>query len=205
MKQAKRATKAQRKPAKKPRQTAQGASANKPRRAAASGSEREFDTIADFYAHAIAIEREAAESYRELASQMRGMGNDEVAELFERLAGAEDKHALELKSRARGIKLPRLPAGAHAWRDAGPTEVPRYELMFSRVQPQHVLLLALRAERRAKEFFTRIGARSLAPEIRKLSLDLAREEAEHLRWIERALASEPQPPIEDDFASGRGI
>jgi hypothetical protein len=30
------------------------------------------------------------------------------------------------------------------------------------------------------------------PEIRKLSAALAREEAEHIAWIERALAAEPQ-------------
>lgn len=190
MKRAKQAQKAQRKPAEKPRP------------AAATGRRRGAEAIADFYAQAIAIEREAAENYRELALQMRGMGNAAVAELFERLAGAEEKHAIGLRTRAKGIKLPRLPAGAHAWRNAGPTEVPRYELIFSKVQPHHVLLLALRAERRAEEFFARVGARSAAPAIRKLSLELAREEAEHVAMIERALESEPQPAVEDDFASG---
>ncbi len=127
------------------------ASAKVLRPAARLSAKRGVGSVADFYAHAIAIEREAAENYRELAAQMGNLGNQEIAKLFERLANMEQLHALGLQARAKGIKLPRLGAKAHAWLDAGPTEVSHYELLFSRVQPHHVLLLALRAERHAKE------------------------------------------------------
>lgn len=173
-----------------------------PRKAAQPEAAHESSTaagsIADFYAQAIAIEREAAERYRELAAQMSSLGNREISRLFETLAGYEERHAEELKERAKGMKLPRLPAGAHSWLESGPTEIPRYELLYSRVQPHHVLLLALRAERRAKEFFERIGERSTDAEVRKLALVFAREEADHVARIERALESElPQPRNED--------
>jgi rubrerythrin len=184
----KQVTKAKRAPAKTRRPAARGPSTP----GAAS--------VADFYAHAIAIEREAAENYRELAAQMRNLGNQEIAALFERLAKMEKLHALGLQTRAKGMKLPRLPAKAHAWLDAGPTEVPRYELLFSGVQRHHVLLLALRAERHAKEYFERIGRRSDKMEIRRLAAELAADEAEHISWIELAIEREPQPAVEDDFA-----
>ncbi len=156
--------------------------------------------VAEFLAHAIAIEREAAESYRELAAQMRSVGNAKVAELFERLSRMEDLHALGLESRAKGLKLPRIPAKAHAWPESGPTEVPRYELLFDRIQAHQVLLLALRAEKNAREYFERIGKKSIAADIRKLAGELVDDEAEHIRWIERAIEREPALPVEDDFA-----
>jgi len=192
----KQVTKKKRTPAK----TLHPAARSRSKRDDLSHSKRGAVTVADFYAHAIAIEREAAENYRELAEQMLNLGNREIAELFERLANMEQLHALGLQTRAKGIKLPRLPAKAHAWLDAGPTEVPRYELLFSRVQPHHVLLLALRAERHAKEYFERIGERSDKAEIRKLARELAADEVEHISWIELAIEREPQPTVEDDFA-----
>ena len=155
-------------------------------------------SAAEFYAHAIAIETEAAERYRELAAQMRGFGNQETADLFERLAGFEEKHAAELKKRAAGMKLPKLPPGAWEWIDAGPTEVPRFEFLFRRVNTLHVLLMALQAERRAWEFFGRIGSASTNPAIRKLAAEFAREEAEHMAWIEQALEREEQNPPQEE-------
>lgn len=156
-----------------------------------------IDSIAEFYAHAIAIETEAAARYRDLAAQMKGFGNQDTAKLFDRLAGFEEKHAAELKKRSAGMKLPKLAAGAWEWLDNGPTEVPRYEFLFRRVYTHHVLLLALQAERRAKEFFERIRSSSADPGIKKLAADFAREEAEHMAWIEQQLereAHKPEPP-----------
>ena len=157
-------------------------------------------SAADFLAHAIAIEREAAASYRELAFQMESVGNTKVAELFQRLARMEKLHELGLQSRAQGLKLPRIPERAHAWLDAGPTEVPRYELLFNRVQAHQVLLLALRAEQNARDYFERVGKRSEVAEIRELAEELVADEAEHIQWIERAIEQEPAAPVEDDFA-----
>ena len=163
------------------------------RPAAARESNQSTSSAAEFFAQAIAIEREAAERYRELATQMGNIGNQKISRLFETLAGYEERHAIELEHRALGMKLPRLPARAHGWLDAGPTEIPRYELLYSRVQPHHVLLLALQSERRAREFFQRIGERSRDAEVSKLALEFARDEADHVNRLERALENEPQP------------
>jgi rubrerythrin len=153
-----------------------------------------IDSVAEFYAHAIAIEREAGERYRDLAGQMRGFGNQDTAKLFDRLAGFEEKHAVELKKKSAGMKLPKVAAGAWEWLDAGPTEVPRYEFLFRRVYTHHVLLLSLKAERSAKEFFERIRGSSTDPGVKKLAAEFAREEAEHMSWIEQQLEREAQKP-----------
>ncbi len=52
-----------------------------------------FTSLRDFYAHALAIEREAAHRYQDLAQQMETHNNLAVAETFERLARMEADHA----------------------------------------------------------------------------------------------------------------
>jgi rubrerythrin len=55
----------------------------------------------ELYAHAIAVEREAAERYAEFAQRMNDLGEEAVAAVFGRLAGLEAEHlgALERGSR----------------------------------------------------------------------------------------------------------
>jgi rubrerythrin len=61
----------------------------------------------ELYAHAIAIEQEAAERYAELAERMTDQGNDAVAEIFGMLARHEAEHLDALKRRTAGIPCPR--------------------------------------------------------------------------------------------------
>jgi rubrerythrin len=49
-------------------------------------------SAAELYAHAIAVEREAAERYAEFAQRMNDLGDEEVASVFARLAGLEVGH-----------------------------------------------------------------------------------------------------------------
>ena len=68
----------------------------------------EIRTAAELYAHAIAIEREAAERYAELALRMADLGNQAVALLFWRLAKFEAEHLETLRNRTDGVALPEL-------------------------------------------------------------------------------------------------
>ena len=56
----------------------------------------------ELYAHAIAIEREAAERYSEFAQHMADEGNDQVATLFRTLAVFEAEHLDTLEARTKG-------------------------------------------------------------------------------------------------------
>ena len=66
--------------------------------------------MAALYAHALAIEREAAERYNEFAERMADEGNDAVARLFARLAGFEGEHAKALERECAGMALPPIAA-----------------------------------------------------------------------------------------------
>ena len=151
-----------------------------------------FGPVEVFYATAIAIEREAAARYREFAHQMAGYGNARTAELFLRLARFESEHAERLLEKTAGMKLPSIEQMRRGLIEGNCSEVATYEFLYRRVLPHHALLMALAAERRAKAYFERARKASADPEIRKLSAAFAREEAEHIAWIEEALAAEPQ-------------
>src|SRR4051812_43419003 len=60
----------------------------------------------ELYAHAIAIEREAAERYGELARHMADRGNEALAEVFATLARMESEHLDALQMRTAGVALP---------------------------------------------------------------------------------------------------
>lgn len=150
--------------------------------------------VGEFYARAMAIERAAAERYREFARQMASWGNVRTAELFLRLAHFEAQHAERLSESIAGMGLSSRSRGRLSRAEALASEVPNYEFLYRRVLPQHALLMALASERRAKAFFERERANSADPEIRKLAAEFAQEEAEHIAWLEEALEKEPQPP-----------
>ena len=162
------------------------------RRASPVRAKRRFGPVEVFYAQAIAIEREASARYREFAQQMAGYGNARTAELFLRLARFEAEHAEQLLEKSAGIRLPSIEQLRRGLIEGSRSEVATYEFLYRRVLPHHALLMALAGERRAKAYFERVQKASADPEIRKLSREFAREEAEHIAWIEQALAAEPQ-------------
>jgi rubrerythrin len=58
-------------------------------------------SVSELYAHAIAIEREAAERYSELAERMDDEGREELARVFAELARMEAGHLETLERRAQ--------------------------------------------------------------------------------------------------------
>jgi len=155
--------------------------------------------VSAFYSDALAIELEASERYRALAQEMQANDNPRTAELFLKLAQFETGHADKLRELAASAKLSTRARSRILAQDAGRTEVPNYQFLYRRVPPQHALLMALEAERRAKIYFEQIRRTTADPEIKKLAAKFAREEIMHIAWLEEALAIEPQPvnPFDD--------
>jgi rubrerythrin len=154
---------------------------------------------AELYAHAIAIEREAAERYAEFAERMADLGNDAVAEVFSRLAGFEAEHLEALLRRTEGIALPHFSQNEYRWLDAAAPETAARELLFRLLTPRQALVIALHAEQRAQAFFEHamMSADDLA--LRALAREMALEEQEHAGMIERLLSRTPEPWV--DWAS----
>lgn len=153
-------------------------------------------TAAELYAHAIAIEREAAARYAEFAQHMGDLGNDEVAALFAALARMEAEHLAALERRTEGVALPALEAGDYRWLDAGAPETAARELVFRLMTPRDALAIALAAESRAQAFFRDMQHSAQDPALRALAQEMALEETAHVAMVVRALARTPDSVVD---------
>lgn len=150
----------------------------------------------ELYAHAIAIEREAAERYAEFGLRMADLGNEAAAELFQRLAGFEAEHLDTLLRRTDGVAIPQLAPAEYRWLDAAAPETAARELIYRLMTPRHALEIALAAEQRAEAFFEHVFMTAADPALRALAQEMAAEEQEHVRLVEDLLARTADPNID---------
>ena len=129
-------------------------------------------SAAELYAHAIAIEREAAERYAELAGRMSDEGRDELARVFDLLARLEAEHLAALEARTAGVALPAVPGGQYQWLEAGAPHTAARELVFRLMTPRLALAAALQAEKRAQAFFERVFMTCEDPALRALAREM---------------------------------
>lgn len=141
----------------------------------------------ELYAHAIAIEREAAERYAELAKHMSNLGKQSVADLFARLGALEAAHLRTLEARTDGVAVPELRPDQYRWLDAGAPESAARELVYRLMTPRVALEIALQAEKRAQAFFQHVYRTAADPALRGLAQEMALEEQEHVAMVERLL------------------
>lgn len=160
---------------------------------------RRVGSVSALYAHAMVMEHEAVARYREFAAQMAEHGNDEVAELFGKLAEFEAEHAFHLAKRTTGMTLPKLAAGEYSWLDQDAPLPEAHAFVMRMLTPRLALEIALRAEERAKAFFDKVIDESGDAGIREVALDMAHDEQAHIAWVNEALARVPAPyqPTED--------
>ena len=151
--------------------------------------------VEEFYAHAIAIEREAMERYAEFEAWFRDRGEEVLAGLCANIARMEAGHLRELVATCRGMRLPTIAAGEHTWLDVGSPEAPARELFYRVAQPRHLLEIALQAECNALSYFEWVARDTTDPSVRALAEELAGEEREHVRWATQALEYHPSGRI----------
>jgi rubrerythrin len=152
--------------------------------------------VEEFYAHAIAIEREAMERYAEFEEWFRDRGEEVLAGLCANLAQMEAGHLRELERACRGMTLPAIGAGEHRWMGSASPEAPARELFYRMAQPRHLLEVALQAECNALSFFEWIARDTTDPSVRALAEELAGEERQHVRWAAQALEYHPSRRID---------
>jgi rubrerythrin len=152
-----------------------------------------IDTVEDLLAHALAIEREAAERYADLADQMEVHHNHEVAELFRKLAEIEGKHVASVEALRGERELPHVAPWDYAWNDPQSPEAPTLDETHYLMTPYQALSLALAGERRAAEFFERVARVAEDNAVVHLARQMHQEEREHVELVEAWLARYPKP------------
>lgn len=148
---------------------------------------------AELYAHAIAIEREAAERYSELAERMDDEGREELARIFGELAQMEAEHLETLTRRTDGLALPAIAPERYHWLENAAPETARHELVFRLMTPRQALAIALAAERRAQAFFEEVSWSAADPALRALAREMLAEERDHVELVTRMLETTPPP------------
>jgi rubrerythrin len=144
-------------------------------------------TVEEFYANALAIEREAAERYGEFTAHFEDRGEDVLAGLCRNLARMEKGHFEDLAECCARLELPSVPEGRYRWMEGESPEAPAREMLYRIAQPRHLLEIALAAEWRAREFFAGIARTSPNRAVRELASVMAAEETEHVKWVREAL------------------
>ena len=148
-------------------------------------------TLPEFLAHAIALEREAAERYQELADMMEAHRNDAVSALFRDMVHYSRLHHDSIVERATGVELPTLRPRQFRW--SSPPEAGGEEAFDYTLAPYNALRYARENEIRAMEYYTQVAQQAEDPEVQRLAAAFAVEETEHVEALEDWLARTPRP------------
>ena len=159
-------------------------------------------TLPEFLAHAIALEREAAERYLELADMMEAHRNDEVSALFRDMVRYSWLHHDSIVERARGVALPAIAAFQYRWRH--PPEAGGDEAFDPALNAWDALRYARENECRAMDYYTDVGLHGTDREVQRLAAEFAAEETEHVQALDDWLARTPRPSAPWAHDPGRG-
>jgi len=153
-------------------------------------------SMGELLVHALAIELEAVQSYQELAQQMQQCGNDEVAELFEKMSALEAEHAAKIRQTAGDIELPELAPWEYRWPGLESPENIDLAGVHYLMTPYQALQLALENETNAMAFFEAATSACTDNRVRALAQEFADDERQHVAWMQDWL-SKYTPPDED--------
>lgn len=146
-----------------------------------------IESVESFYAHALAVEHEAAERYAQFATYFDNRGEEVLAGLCRTLEQIEREHYVILVRSSQGRELPPIAAGCHCWLDTGPREAAAHELFCRVTNPRQVLEIALGGERSARRFFRWVALTSRDATVRSLAREMVLEEGDHIRFVLQAL------------------
>ena len=143
----------------------------------------------ELYAHALAVEREAAKRLAEVERYVRDAGMEHIAEELRSIA-REEREQYELL--AVGISGRRIPE-VSPWEYAPHFLGPKAELARVPRNAREALALAIAVERRAQNFYVDVAENSSDDAMCALAAEMAVDEGRHIARLERLLAREPDP------------
>lgn len=148
-----------------------------------------METVEEFLAHAIQLEREAADRFGQLADSMESSGNQAVGKLFRQLADYSRLHLADAQERAGFRKLPVLAPGAFSWPDSESPESAAIWAADPMIGPDQALEIALAAETAGCEYYATVLATATDPEIIVFAREFAEEESGHVAQLQKWIAA----------------
>jgi len=156
-----------------------------------------MESVEEFLAHAIELEKEAALRFGQLADAMQSCGNREVGKLFRRLADYSLLHLSDARERAGFRELPDMRPDDFKWPDMESPESAAIWAADPMIGREQALLVALEAEKAGLAYYTHVMNTTTDPEIRAFATEFSEEEAGHVseleRWIALHQSGQPLP------------
>lgn len=150
-------------------------------------------TLEELFVHALTLEQEAVEWFQEAGDAMITHNNQEVGDLFLRLASYGRKHAAEIEELAKGKTLPHLAPWDFKWGNMSSPEVAEMGEVHYLMNAYQALELAHKSETKARDFYAGVAAGTNNPEVRKLATHFAEEESEHVALLDEWIKKTPKP------------
>lgn len=150
-------------------------------------------SLPEFLAHTIAMEKESAERYLELADMMETYNNQEVSALFREMNKYSNMHHSSVQERAGSIALPVIKSWQYRW--TSPPEMTDEDAFDRSLDVYAALRYGHGNEIRAMHYYQSVAAESADPEVQHLATEFAAEEQEHAAALDRWLSRAPRPSI----------
>jgi len=147
-----------------------------------------MESVEEFLAYAIELEREAALRFGQLADAMESAGNREVGRLFRRLAEYSQMHLSDARSRSGFRAMPAMAAGDYRWPDIESPETAAIWAADPFIGREQALQVAIEAESASYAYYHDVMVRTSDPEIRGFARAFAEEEAQHVAELQRWMA-----------------
>jgi rubrerythrin len=152
-------------------------------------------TLMDALDLAMLIELEAHQRYTQFAERLGSHTEGDAASVFAAMAVNEGKHGEEIARRRMALFGETRPNVKLA--DIFDVEAPDVGSVTWRMSPLKAFGVALRAERKARDFYDHALRYVTNPEVKALFEELRQEEVEHVRMCEEQIAKLPQSARSD--------
>jgi rubrerythrin len=156
---------------------------------AAHEEEQVMRSVEEFLAYAIALEREAADRFGQLADAMDAYGNKEVGSLFRRLSDYSRMHLSDAQARAGFRKIPDMKPDEFAWPGFESPETAAIWAADPFIGRGQALEIALDAEMAGQAFYQNVLDTTDDPEIKVLAKEFAEEENGHVAELQKWIAA----------------
>jgi rubrerythrin len=148
-----------------------------------------MSAVEEFLAHAIHLERDAADRFGQLADAMDSYNNREVGKLFRRLSDYSRLHLADAQARAGFRDMPDMQPEDFTWPGFESPETAAIWAADPFIGREQALEIALDAEMAGYLYYKNILDTTSDPEIKALAKEFAEEERGHVAELEKWIAA----------------
>ena len=148
-----------------------------------------MNSVEEFLAYAIHLEKEAADRFGELADAMESCGNREVGRLFRRLSHYSTLHLADARARSGFRDMPEMKPGDFEWPDLESPERAAIWGADPMIGREEALEVALSAEQAGLAYYQSVLDATDDPEIMAMAAEFVKEESDHVAELKKWIAA----------------